>query len=170
MRPGLIAFAASSVLAGCAGLGGDPPKRPPVTVADEVQQVDTSKIVGIWTCRELNPYPEVPRQVSTITYAKDGAFTAKAQYDATTPPFGGMTVETTGRWTVQGERIVISDVKTSAGSQDAFTNMMAGLASSLVNTASAREQGSGDVLKVTSAELVFRPQGADDPPVYSCAR
>ena len=170
MRPGLIAFAASSVLAGCAGLGGDPPKRPPVTVTDEVQQVDTSKIVGTWTCRELNPYPEVPRQVSTITYAKDGAFTAKAQYDATTLPFGGMTVETTGRWTVQGERIVISDVKTSAGSQDAFTNMMAGLASSLVNTASAREQGSGDVLKVTSAELVFRPQGADDPPVYSCTR
>ena len=81
-----------------------------------------------------------------------------------------MTVETTGRWTVQGERIVISDVKTSAGSQDAFTNMMAGLASSLVNTASAREQGSGDVLKVTSAELVFRPEGADDPPVYSCTR
>jgi hypothetical protein len=141
-----------------------------VTVADEVQQVDASKIVGRWTCRELNPYPEVPRQVSTITYAKDGAFTAKAQYDATTPPFGDMTVETTGRWTVQGERIVISDVKTSAGSHDAFTNMMAGLASSLVNTASAQEQGSGDVLKLTQTELEFRPEGADDPPVYSCTR
>lgn len=170
MRPGLIAFAASSMLAGCVGMGGDPPKRPPVTVADEVQQVDDSKIVGTWTCRELNPYPEVPRQVSTITYAKDGSFTGNAQYDASTPPFGGMTVETTGRWTVQGDRIVISDVKTSAGSQDAFTNMMAGIASSLVNTASAQEQGSGDVLKLTQRELVFRPAGADDPPVFSCTR
>jgi hypothetical protein len=170
MRSVLVAFAASSVLAGCTGMGGDPPKRPPVTVADQVQQVDASKIVGTWTCRELNPYPDVPRQVSTITYAKEGAFTANAQYDATTPPFGGMNVETTGRWTVQGERIVISDVKTSASSQDAFTNMMAGIASSLVNTASAQEQGSGDVLKLTPAELAFRPEGADDPPVYSCTR
>ena len=170
MRPVLVAFAASSVLAGCTGMGGDPPKRPPVTVAGEVQRVDGSKVVGTWTCRELNPYPEVPRQVSTITYAKDGAFTGNAQYDATTPPFGGMTVETTGRWTVQGDRIVISDVKTSAGSQDAFTNMRAGIASSLINTASAQEQGSGDVLKLTPTELVFRPVGVDDPPVYSCTR
>jgi hypothetical protein len=48
--------------------------------------------------------------------------------------------------------------------------MMAGLASSLVNTASAQEQGSGDVLKLTQSELEFRAEGVEDPPVYSCTR
>jgi hypothetical protein len=137
---------------------------------DEVQRVDSSKVVGIWMCRELNPYPEVPRQVSTVTYAADGTFTGKAQYDATAAPFGGMTVETTGRWMVQDDKILTSDVKTSASSQDAFTNIMAGLASSFANTTSAQMQGSGEVLKLTQTELVFRPAGADDPPVYSCMR
>ena len=159
MRLVLVAFAASSMLGGCTAMGGDPPKRPPVAVADEVQQVAASKIVGTWTCRELNPYPEVLRQVSTITYAKDGAFTAKAQYDDTTPPFGDMTVETTGRWMVQGERIVISEVKTSAGlpgclhehdGQPCFFARQHGVRS---------EQGSGEPLKLTQTELEFRAEG-----------
>jgi hypothetical protein len=81
-----------------------------------------------------------------------------------------MTVETTGRWMAQDDKILTSDVKTSASSQDAFTNIMAGLASSFANTTSAQMQGSGEVLKLTQTELVFRPAGADDPPVYSCMR
>ena len=62
------------------------------------------------------------------------------------------------------------DVKTSAGSPDAFTNVMAGIATSLINSAHGQEQGSGDVLKLTRTELVFRPVGVEDPPVYSCTR
>ena len=170
MRGLLAVVGAGALVAGCAGVGGDTPKRPPLTVADEVQRIDSSNIVGTWTCRELNPYPEVPQQVSTITYAKDGSFTGRAQYDAQASPFGGMTVESIGKWTVEDDRIVTGDVKTSAGSPDAFTNVMAGIATSFVNSAYGQEQGSGDVLKLTRTELVFRPVGVEDPPVYSCTR
>ena len=166
----LAAVGAGSLLAGCVGVGGDTPKRPTLTVADEVQRVEAGKLVGTWTCRELNPYPEVPQQVSTITYAEDGTFTGKAQYDAQAAPFGGMTVESAGRWVVDGDRIVTSDVTTKAGSQDAFTNVLAGIATSFVNSTSSQQQGSGDVLKLTQTELMFRPAGVDDPPVYSCTR
>ena len=55
------------LLTGCTGLGGggETPKRPPLNVADQVQQVDRSKLVGTWQCRELNPYPEMPKQTTT---------------------------------------------------------------------------------------------------------
>ena len=166
----LTALGAGSLLAGCVAVGGDTPKRPPLAVADEVQRVEADSLVGTWTCRELNPYPEVPKQVSTITYGEDGTFTGKAHYDAQAAPFGGMTVESAGRWVVDGDRIVTSDVTTSAGSQDAFTNVMAGIATSFINSTSSQQQGSGDVLKLTRTELMFRPAGVDDPPVYSCTR
>jgi hypothetical protein len=122
-------------------------------------------------CRELNPYPEVPQQVSTITYATDGTFTGKARYDAgAAPPFSGLTVETTGRWAVEENQILTSGVTTSAGSQDAFTNVLAGVVTSFVNSSDAQKQGSGDVLKLTRTELLLRPVGVEDPPTYSCSR
>lgn len=170
MRGFVAVVGGGLLLSGCVGVAGDAPKRPPVTLADEVQQVDRAEIVGSWTCRELNPYPEVPQQVSTITYADDGTFTGKARYDATTPPFAGMTVESGGTWAVAGDRIVTSDVRTSAGSDDPFTNVMAGIATSFANSFAGQQQGSGDVLELTKAKLVFRLVGVDDPPVYACTR
>lgn len=170
MRGLLIVVGVGALLAGCTAVGGDTPKRPSLTVADEVQQIDPEQLIGTWTCRELNPYPEVPQQVSTITYAQGGTFTSKAQYDAQTPPFGAMSIVAAGRWAVEGDRIVTSDVKTSAASQDAFTNAMAGIAISIMNSISDQQQGSGDVLKLTPTELGYRAAGVDDPPVYSCVR
>ena len=168
---GLLLLGATATLAACAGVGGPPPKRPPVQVGDQVQQVDRAAIVGIWSCRELNPYAEVPAQNSTVTYAADGSFISKARYDAgATPPFAGMSVVTTGKWSVEGDRIVTSDVNSQASSPDAFTNMLAGVATSFANNMSAQQQGSGDVLKLTRNELTIRPVGIDDPPVLACTR
>ena len=168
---GLLLLGATAALAACSGIAGPPPKRPPVQVGDRVQQVDRAAIVGIWSCRELNPYAEVPAQNSTVTYAADGSFISKASYDAgATPPFGGMSVVTTGKWSVEGDRIVTSDVNSQASSPDAFTNMLAGVATSFANSMSAQQQGSGDVLKLTKTELTIRPAGVEDPPVIGCTR
>ena len=82
-----------------------------------------------------------------------------------------MTVKITGKWAVEGDQIVASDIKTEAGSADEFTNVMAGIGSSIVNTFSkSQPQGSGDVLELTQHKLVFRGVGVDDPPTYSCTR
>lgn len=173
MRTGvqIVALAATMGLAGCTGLGGgDTPKRPPVTVADQVQKVDRSMVVGTWECRELNPYPEVPTQTAQLTYAKDGTLSGIAHSQAR-PPFAEMTIKSTGKWTVEGDRIVTSDIQTEAGSADEFTNVMAGIGSSIVNTFSkGHATGSGDVLELTQHKLVFRATGVDDPPVLSCTR
>ena len=167
----LLLLGATAALAACSGIAGPPPKRPAVQVSDQVQQVDRAAIVGTWTCREVNPYAEVPAQNSTVSYDADGGFISKARYDAgATPPFGGMSVVTTGKWTVENDRIVTSDVNSQASSPDAFTNMLAGVATSFANNMSAQQQGSGDVLKLTRNELTIRPVGIDDPPVLACTR
>jgi hypothetical protein len=171
VRVQVAAAAATVLLAGCSGLGGgESPKRPPLTVADQVQQIDRSKLIGTWQCHELNPYPEVPKQQTTITYGKDGTLSGVGQSEAR-PPFAAMTVKITGKWAVEGDQITTSDVKTEAGSADEFTNVMAGIGSSIVNTFSKSQlQGSGDVLELTQHKLVFRGVGVEDPPTYSCTR
>jgi hypothetical protein len=172
MRALVQVAAVAVLLAGCTGLGGggETPKRPPLNVADQVQQVDRSKLIGTWQCRELNPYPEVPKQQTTITYGKDGTLSGVGQSEAR-PPFAAMTVKITGKWAVEGDQIVASDIKTEAGSADEFTNVMAGIGSSIVNTFSkSQPQGSGDVLELTQHKLVFRGVGVEDPPTYSCTR
>jgi len=157
-------------LAGCAVGGGDTPKRPAVAVADEVGAVERSRIVGTWRCHELNPYPELPRQTVTSTYNSDGSYVGEGLAEAR-PPFGAMRVKMTGRWAVEGDRIVTSDVETEASAQDAFTNVMAGIGTSIVNSFGQEQaRGAGDVLKLGRDELVLRAVGVEDPPVFSCTR
>jgi hypothetical protein len=158
------------LLTGCAVGGGDTPKRPAVAVADEVGVVEQSRIVGTWRCRELNPYPELPRQTITSTYNADGTYVGEGVTEAR-PPFGAMRAKVTGRWAVEGDRIVTSDVETEAGSDDAWTNMMAGIGASIVNSFGQEQtRGVGDVLKLDRDELVLRAVGVEDPPIFSCTR
>ena len=81
------------------------------------QQVDRAMVVGTWECRELNPYPQVPKQTAKLTYAKDGTLSGIAHSQAM-PPFAEMTIKSTCKWTVEGDRIVTSDIQTEAGSED----------------------------------------------------
>ena len=175
MRSGVVLGMGVLLLAGCVdgGSGGgsqhETAKRPPVSVPDQVTTVNRSLVLGTWTCRELNPYPQVPTQTSQITYNADGTFASTGQ-SAPHPPFGAMTIKATGRWSVEGEHLVTSGVKTEASSQDAFTNVMAGIGTSIANTFMAQKEGSANVLKLTRTELVYTPIGVDDPPVISCTR
>jgi hypothetical protein len=60
MRGLLAAIAVGPLLVGCARLGGETPRRPPVTAADEVQWVDRSAIVGTWTAGNSILIPRCP--------------------------------------------------------------------------------------------------------------
>ena len=172
MRSRVILGAGLLVLAGCASDGGGERTmhRPAVSVPDQVTAVSRSLIVGSWTCHELNPLPDLPRQTSSVTYNADGTFASTGQVEAH-PPFGAMTVKASGKWSVEGEHLVTSDVTTAASSADAFTNVMAGLGSSIANTfMGSQKAGSANVLKLTRNELVYTLIGVDDPPVISCTR
>jgi len=39
---------------------GAGPSRPAVSVAKRVTMVSATELVGTWSCRELNPYPDQP--------------------------------------------------------------------------------------------------------------
>ncbi len=164
------ALATVAMLAGCATGGGEHPRRPPVDVPDQVTTVDRSQIIGTWQCHELNPFPELPAQTSAITYAGDGTFHSVAHTQAR-EGFGAMTVNVTGKWSVQDGALATSEVKTAASSTDAFTNALAGIGSSLVNSMSSSQlQGAGNILKLTAHDMVLRPIGIEDPPVVACTR
>jgi hypothetical protein len=169
-REAAAALAGGLILAGCAMGGGDTPRRPVVSVTDEVQAVDRAAVIGTWECRELNPFPEVPQVTTRTTYRADGSFTSEGR-SAPRPPFGSMEIQANGRWAVEDQRIVTSGVETDASSEDAWTNFMAGVSAQLVDSFGGREnRSSGDVLKLTRSELVLRPAGVEDPPVIACTR
>ena len=163
-------LAVVTTLVGCASDGGETPKRPPLAVPDEVTAINRGQLVGTWQCHELNPYPQMPKQMSRTTYNSDGTFLTEAQSQGQ-QALGPIAVKVTGKWAVQGDEIVGSDVKTEAGSTDAFTNAIAGIGTSLVNSMGhGQTQGTGNVLKLTAHELVMRPTGIDDPPTIACTR
>jgi hypothetical protein len=169
VRAGVLA---AMLVAGCTGAGGDPPRRPAVAVADDVNAVDGGQVVGTWQCRELNPLPEIPQQIIVTTYEADGTFLSESR-SAPRPPLGAMLVTVRGWWAVEGDRIVTSGVTTEAHAADgdAWTDMMAGLGASFVNSLGERgSAGAGEVLRLGAGELVLRPLGVEDPPVIACTR
>ena len=166
----VAALTGSLILTGCAMGGGDTPRRPVVSVTDEVQAIDREALVGTWECRELNSYPEIPQVTTRTTYRADGTFTSEGR-SAPRPPFGSMEIEAKGRWAVEGQQVTTSGVETEASSEDAWTDFMAGVSAQLVDSFGGSEnRSSGDVLKLTRRELVLRPVGVEDPPVIACTR
>ena len=158
------------LLAACATGGGETPRRPATSVADEVGDVDRAAVVGTWECRELNPYPEVPQVATTTTYRADGTFTSEGR-STPRPPLGPMRVEANGRWSVEGGEIVTSEVATEASSEDAWTNLMAGVGAQFVDwLGGAQDRASVEVLKLSRGELTVRPSSVEDPPVIACTR
>jgi hypothetical protein len=171
-RAGLAA--AAVLLAGCAmGGGGDAAKRPPVSVADEVTTVQNSMLIGTWRCRELNPYPQVPRATRTISFAEDGTVIAEMLTEDD-PRYGPMQGTSRSNWSVEGDRLVLRNMtietKAAEGSTNPFGNVLGGLATTVANTFLRGQMNStSDVLKLTSSELIFRTV-VEDPPVVACTR
>jgi hypothetical protein len=161
-------------VAGCAmGGGGSEARRPPVSVADEVTTVRRDMLVGTWSCRELNPYPELPKATRTVTFGEDGTVVLATRTEDD-PRYGPLQGTSRGTWTVEGDRVVMRgmtlEAKAAEGSTNPFGGVLAGLTTAVANTFMRGQQdGSSDVLELTRRELVFRGEG-EDPPVVSCTR
>ncbi|MEK0082607.1 hypothetical protein [Benzoatithermus flavus] len=173
--PGRIGFAGTAMLlAGCAmGGGGSEARRPPVSVADEVTKVQRDMLVGAWRCRELNPYPELPKASRTITFGADGTVVAEVRTE-NDPRYGPLQGISRGNWSVEGDRLVMRNMKLEAraaeGSANPFGGFLAGLTATVANTFMRSQQDStSDVLKLTRSELIFRGTG-EDPPIVACTR
>jgi hypothetical protein len=171
---GRTGLAAAVLLTGCAvGGGGGDVRRPSVTVADEVTAIDRGMLVGSWGCRELNPYPELPRATRTITFAGDGTVVAET-LTGDDPRYGPLRGTSRGTWSVEGDRFALRDMRIEAGAAEGSPNpfgaVLGGLAGTVANTFFRdRMGGASDVLRLTRGELVFRPV-AEDPPVVACTR
>jgi hypothetical protein len=162
--------AALALLAACTAGGGEAPRRPAVSMADQVAAVDRELVVGTWRCRDLNPYPGAPEQVVTETFAADGSFVGQSGVSGEGPA-GSIEVRASGRWAVEGDRIVTTGVTTQASSADPTLNVIAGLTAQYLNSQPpSLRDGSSEVLKLTNRELVLRPVGVEDPPVIACTR
>ena len=172
---GRASLAAAVLLTGCAvgGGGGGDVRRPSVTVADEVTAIDRGMLVGSWGCRELNPYPELPRATRTITFAGDGTVVAETKTEDD-PRYGPLRGTSRGTWSVEGDHFALRDMRLEAGAAEGSPNpfgaVLGGLAGTVANTFFRdRMGGASDVLRLTRDELVFRPV-AEDPPIVACTR
>ena len=137
----MAALTGSLILTGCAMGGGDTPRRPVVSVTDEVQAIDREALVGTWECRELNSYPEIPQVTTRTTYRADGTFTSEGR-SAPRPPFGSMEIEAKGRWAVEGQQVTTSGVETEASSA---TVALAAAAQQIATERAAAEAAAAEI-------------------------
>lgn len=167
---GLVAMIC--LLAACTSGGGNEARRPPVNVSDEVAAVDRQLIMGTWQCRELNPYPGQPLATTAFTYNADGTFQSETRSQGQ-GPVGAMIVNGRGSWAVQGNQVVLSNVRTEARAADGnpAMNVLAGLGAAIANNLMTNQrEGPSDVLRLTQGEMVTRVVGIEDAPVFACTR
>lgn len=177
MRLGTVAALSSLVLVAACDAGGLDPfgadaKRPEVSVAKEVTMVSATELVGTWTCRELDPYPDQPEITSTITINADGTMSSESVLPLaeTVPGNPDMVMTMTGDWQVQGDRLITSnsevDVAAADGSEGGLASLMSNAAAYFVDQAG---DSSSEIFRITASDLVMR---SDDPdaPTLSCQR
>ncbi|MCB1994216.1 MAG: hypothetical protein KDG49_22405 [Geminicoccaceae bacterium] len=146
--------------------------RPPVSVTKEVTMVSAAELVGSWTCRELNPYPDQPPIETQLDIRDDGTLTSEAllPMDQEMPGAGDLILTIDADWQVEGDRMVTTNTQGSTRAADGST----GSVSALLNQAMAAftelaADGTSEVLKVDARELVMRGDEPDAPTV-SCQR
>lgn len=177
MRLGTVAALTSlGLVAACDAGGLDPfgagAERPEVSVAKEVTMVSAAELVGTWTCRELDPYPDQPEIESAITINSDGTMSSESvlPIGETMPGNPDMVMTLMGDWQIEGDRLVTSDseveVVAADGSESGLPSLMSDAAAYFVDQAG---DSSSEIFRITASELVMR---ADDPdaPTIACLR
>lgn len=172
----LAAFAALTLLAACDTAGFDPlgmsPSRPQVDIPKEVTIVSTAELVGTWTCRELDPYPDQPMITTTMTLGEDGRISSETLLPMAgqVPGATDMIMTMTGNWRVEGDQLITtdSDVEMAAadGSAGGISAMMNSIAASFMDRAG---DGSAEIFRVTATELVMRGED-EDAATLACLR
>ena len=74
-------------------------------------------LIGNWQCRDLNPLPGQPPQTVATRYADDGSFRSVSELPVH-GPIGSIEIEQRGRWALDGDRLITSDVTTAARALD----------------------------------------------------
>jgi hypothetical protein len=137
------------LLSSCASLA--PPARPDYTGADSVDAANTSQIVGAWTVRSLNPYPNEEPQSTTIEYRQDGTVlgTIEPQGDSAAV-LGNMRFELTGNWSLEADQIRHSDIEMSSSSDNAMGSMVSKMINGKKGIA-----GEGNIYELSANRMVI---------------
>ncbi len=119
-------LAALMLLTSCTSL--TPPARPDYTGADSIDTADALQIIGAWTVKSLNPYPNEEPQGTTIEYRQDGTVlgTIEPQGESAAV-LGNMRFELTGKWSLDGDQIRHSNVEMNSTSNNAMGSMVSKL-------------------------------------------
>ncbi len=162
------AIASLTLLAACdiADLDtfGSSPSRPQIDIPKEVTTVSAAEITGSWTCRELNPYPDMPNVRIAMTFAADGTMSAESTVpmEQAMPGAGDMLMTWTGDWTVEGDRLITRGTEVETVMADGSDTGLAGMMNQFMARFSDRaEDLNAEVLRVTATEFVIRDQSPD---------
>ncbi len=153
--------------AACLGLGacaaaesGPLPARPALVVAKEVTSVPAERLVGIWSCRELNPFPDQAPVLTRLELGADGQLKSEQTIllEGDAPREVDLVMVLEGRWQVDGDRIVARDVRGSARPAMGEAAEAAPAATDGVPAALARQAEAVplEIFRVSADELVVR--------------
>ena len=151
---------------------GSSPSRPQIDIPKEVTTVSTAELVGSWSCRELDPYPDQPAVTTTIVLAADGTMSSEALLPmaGTMPGASDMLMTMTGNWRVEGDRLITTntdvEMANADGSQGGLSSMMQSAAAFFTDQAG---DGNAEIFRVTATELVMRDEDPDTP-TLACLR
>ena len=162
------AIASLPLLAGC-DMGGfaafdTGPSRPQIDVPKEVTTVSAAELVGSWSCRELDPYPDMPGVTMAMTLNADGSMTAGSTVpmEQSMPGAGDMLMTWTGSWMVEGDRLITSGTEVETTMADGQNTGLAGMINQFVAGFSDRaEDMNAEVLRISATELVMRDQSPE---------
>ena len=140
------------------------PSRPQIDIPKEVTTVSRDEVIGSWSCRELNPYPDVPDVTIAMTFAADGSMAAESTVpmEQAMPGAGEMLMTWTGTWTVDGDRLVTTGTEVETVMADGRDTGLAGMINQFIARFSDRaEDMDAEVLRITASELVIRDRSPD---------
>lgn len=140
------------------------PSRPQIDIPKEVTTVSTAEVVGSWSCRELNPYPDMPEVTIAMAFAANGTMTAESAVpmEQAMPGAGDMLMTWTGDWTVEGDRLITTGTEVETVMADGRDTGLAGMINQFVARYTDRaEDMNAEVLRITATELVIRDQSPD---------
>jgi|GEM_PF-2005420 len=140
------------------------PSRPQIDVPKEVTTVSRDEIVGSWTCRELDPYPDTPEVTIAMSFAADGTMAAESTVpmEQAMPGAGDMLMTWTGDWMVEGDRLMTSGTEVETVTADGRDTGLTGMINQFVASFTDRaEDMNAEVLRITATELVMRDQSPD---------
>ncbi len=143
---------------------GSSPSRPQVDIPKEVSTVSADEVVGSWSCRELDPYPDMPDVAIDMTFDADSSMAAESTIpmEETMPGAGDMLMTWTGNWSVEGDRLITTGTEVETVMADGSDTGLAGMLNQLINSFRDRaEDMNAEVLRITATELVMRDEDPD---------